>query len=57
MVHETKKKSHSYTTPKTTVALKLSSLGAGTGGLTGCPSAPTSPISSDRKELDFQPQL
>ena len=41
----------------TLVALKLSSLGAGTGDLTGWPSTPTSGTSSDRRELDFQPQL
>jgi hypothetical protein len=45
-----------YTIPRTTVALKLSSLGAGTGDFTGCPSAPISPISV-LNELDFHPQL
>ena len=45
-----------YTTPNTTVALKLTSLPAGITTGTGWPSASTSRYSSVRNELDFQPQ-
>lgn len=46
-----------YTTPNTTVALKLTSFPAGRMPEAGRPSASTSRYSSVLNELDFQPQL